>query len=429
VEWRNWAGTQRCSPATIAHPFGTEQLSEVVRRASASGQRVKVAGRGHSFTDAACTDGTLVLLDRHRRTLALDRDQARITVQAGITLHELGTVLARYGLALPNLGDIDAQTVAGALATGTHGTGSAHRCIAAQVLAMELVTGDGSVLELSPTSDGGAFEAALVSVGALGAVSTVTLQCIPAFNLRAEEGAMRIDEVLERFDELAGANEHFEFFWMPHSKWAIVKRNNRVDAPRGGRSRAREWFDDMFVQNHLFGLVGQVQRRRPGWVPAINRAIGKPAGADYVDRSDRVFTTPRKVRFEEMEYGFGRGDARRVVEEVRRVAMARELGVGFPIEVRVTAADDIPLSMAYGRDSCFVACHVFKGRPYEAYFRGVEAIMREVGGRPHWGKLHFQEAATLANLYPRWSDFQAARDRLDPGRVFANAYTERVFGA
>jgi L-gulonolactone oxidase len=428
VEWRNWAGTQRCSPATVAHPFGTDELSDVVRRASSAGQRVKVAGRGHSFTDAACTDGVLVLLDHHRRTLALDRDRAQITVQAGMTLRELDKMLWLYGLALPNLGDIDAQTVAGALATGTHGTGGGHRCLAAQAVAIELVTGNGSVVELSPSSDPVMFSAAQVSVGALGAVSTVTLQCVPAFNLRAEEGPMRIEEVVERFDELVAANEHFEFFWMPYSPWAIVKRNNRADGPRRGRSRAREWLDDVFVQNHLFGLVGQVQRRRPGWVPAINRTVGKPAGADYVDRSDRVFTTKRKVKFEEMEYGFPRTCARDVIEEVRRVAMTRELGVGFPIEVRVTAADDIPLSMGYGRDSCFIACHVFKGRPYERYFRDVESVMRDVGGRPHWGKLHFQDADALRDLYPRWAEFRGARDRVDPGRVFANDYTARVFG-
>jgi L-gulonolactone oxidase len=426
--WSNWAGNQRCSPASVAYPFGTEELAETVAAAARAGRRVKVAGRGHSFTDAACTDGTLVLLDRHRRTLALDRDRAQIKVEAGMTLRELGAMLSLYGLALPNLGDIDAQTVAGALATGTHGTGSRHRCLAAQAVAMELVAGDGSVVELTPEDDPVMFSAAQVSVGALGAVSTITLQCVPAFNLRASEGPMPIGEAIDRFDELAASNEHFEFFWMPFSPWAIVKRNNRAEGPWRRRSPAREWAYDVLVQNHLFGALCRVEARLPKAVPWLNGHLPKPTRVEYVDRSDRVFTTPRRVRFKEMEYGFPRGHAREVVEEVRRLAMTRDLGVGFPIEVRVSHGDDIPLSMASGRDSCFVAVHVFRGQPHERYFRGVEAVMREVGGRPHWGKLHFQDASTLKELYPRWQQFQDVRDRLDPERVFANAYTERVLG-
>jgi L-gulonolactone oxidase len=410
----------------VAHPFGTDELRAAVGDAARRGERVKVAGCGHSFTDAACTDGTLVLLDRHRRTLGLDRDRARITVEAGMTLRELDKMLWLYGLALPNLGDIDAQTVAGALATGTHGTGSHFRCIAAQAVEIELVTADGEVAHLSPEHDAAMFSAAQVSVGALGAVSTVTLQCVPAFNLHADEGPMRIEEAVDRFDELADANEHFEFFWMPFSAWAIVKRNNAAEGPKRGRSRTREWLDDMFVQNHLFGALCRVEARVPRAVPWLNAHVPKPSHVEYVDRSDRVFTTPRRVKFQEMEYGFPRAHARDVVEEVRRVAV-RE-GVGFPIEVRVCAGDDIPLSMAYGRDSCFVAVHVYKGQPYERYFRSVEAVMRGVGGRPHWGKLHFRDASELEGLYPQWQRFREVRDRLDPGRTFANAYTDRVLG-
>jgi len=249
---------------------------------------------------------------------------------------------------------------------------------------------------------------------------------VPAFNLHAWEGPIRIDEVSERFDELADGNDHFEFFWMPHARWVIAKRNNRVDGPERRRSAGREWFDDMLMQNHLFWLVGRAQVHRPGWVRAINRAIPKPGVIDYVDRSDRVFTTPRKVRFYEMEYGFPRQHAVSVLTEVRRLVSG--LDIGFPIEVRVAAADEIPLSMGYGRDSCFLAVHVFQGQGYEQYFRGVERIVGEVGGRPHWGKLHFQDASTLAGLYPRWQDFQDVRARLDPTGTFANAYTDRVLG-
>ncbi|MHB8467276.1 MAG: D-arabinono-1,4-lactone oxidase [Acidimicrobiales bacterium] len=426
--WSNWAGNQRCSPAEIVHPAGTDEVVEVVKQAAAAGRRVKVVGSGHSFTDAAITDGTLVQLDRHERLLGLDREKLQVTVQAGIPLSTLNETLAHHGLALPNLGDIEYQTVSGALSTGTHGTGAKLGCLATAIVGIELVTADGSVLHLSADEDPAAFSAARVSVGALGAISSLTLQCVPAFNLHAVEGPLLLEEAIEQFDALADGNDHFEFYWMPYSRWVITKRNNRVDGPEEPRSRYREWFDDSFFQNTLFGVLGKVQVRRPSWVKTINRAIPKPSTIDYVQRSDRVFTSPRRVRFCEMEYGFPREHAREVIGEVRDFLLSSGLNIGFPIEVRVTAADDIPLSMTSGRSSAFIACHVFKGQPYEQYFRGVERIISQVGGRPHWGKLHFQTAETLGPRYPKWDEFQQVRHRLDPEGRFANAYTERVFG-
>jgi len=426
--WSNWAGNQHCAPEIIAHPAGTEELAEVVKAAAAAGRPVKVVGTGHSFTDAACTSGTLVQLDRHRRLLDVDRETAEVTVQAGMTLEDLNRTLAVYGLALPNLGDIEYQTVSGSLATGTHGTGARLGCLATTIVGMDLVTADGSVTHLSADEDREAFEVARVSIGALGAVSTLTLQCVPAFNLHAVEEPMLLEEAIEGFEELAEGNDHMEFYWMPYSRWVILKRNNRVDGPERRRSRPKEWFDDVFFQNTLFGLLGKVQMRRPQWVRPINRALPKPSRIDYVERSDRVFTSPRHVKFWEMEYGFPRESFAGVITQVRDFLTSSGLNIGFPIEVRVTAADDIPLSMGYGRESAFIACHVFKGQAYEQYFRGVERIMDEVGGRPHWGKLHFQTAETLAPRYPAWDRYQAVRRRLDPEGRFANAYTDRVLG-
>jgi L-gulono-1,4-lactone dehydrogenase len=426
--WSNWAGNQRCAPDVIAHPAGTDELVDVIKQAAAAGRQVKVVGSGHSFTDAACTTGTLVQLDRHQRLLAVDREAGQVTVQAGMTLADLNRTLAMYGMALPNLGDIEYQTVSGALSTGTHGTGSRLGCLATAIVGIELVTAEGSVLNLSAAEDPEAFEVARVSVGALGAVSSLTLQCVPAFNLHAVEEPMRFEEAIERFGELADGNDHMEFYWMPYSRWVILKRNNRVDGPERARSKPREWFDDQFFQNTLFGLLGKVQMRRPDWVRPINKALPKPSRIDYVERSDRVFTSPRRVKFWEMEYGFGREHFPDVIAEVRDFLTTSGLNIGFPIEVRVTAPDDIPLSMGYGRPSAFIACHVFKGQAYEQYFRGVERIIGAVGGRPHWGKLHFQTAETLAPRYPAWDRFTKVRRRLDPEGRFANTYTDRVFG-
>ena len=422
--WSNWAGNQHCSPDRVVHPAGTDEIAGAVRDAAAAGRQVKVVGSGHSFTDAACTTGTLIELDRHQRLLAIDRAAMHVTVQAGITLADLNDTLARLGLALPNLGDIEYQTVSGALATGTHGTGSKLGCLATAVIGMELVTADGEVRTLDAHTDGDAFDAARVSVGALGAVSTITLQCVPAFNLHAVDEQMRLEDALEQFDELADGNDHFEFYWMPRSRWVVTKRNNRVDGPERPRARFREWYDDVFLQNTLFGM----RARHPAVARRITKALPQPAVTDYVERSDRVFTSPRRVRFCEMEYGFGREHLREVFAEVRSYLRTSGETIGFPLEVRVTAPDDIPLSMTSGRASAFIACHVFAGRPYEQYFGAVERIMDGVDGRPHWGKLHFQDAETLAPRYPGWERFQAVRRRLDPEGRWANVYTRRVFG-
>jgi L-gulonolactone oxidase len=426
--WQNWSGLQRCRPAVVAHPAGTDEIATVVKEAAAAGRPVKVVGSGHSFTDCACTTGTLIELDRHTRLLAVDRATGQVTVQSGISLATLNETLAIYGLALPNLGDIEYQTVSGALSTGTHGTGAGLGCLATQIAALELVTSDGSIVHLSPSEDQAGFSAARVGIGALGVITALTLQCVPAFNLRAVEGPAALDEIIETFDELADGNDHFEFYWIPRSRYVLTKRNNRTEEPPRPRSTAKEWFDDVVMSNWAFGTLGKMQARRPQLAKRINKMLPKPSPLDYIDRSDRVFTSPRTFRFYEMEYGFPRTEAVNVLREVRRFVEDSGLPIGMPLEVRVTAADDIPLSMASGRASCFVAVHVFQGQQYDQYFRGIESIMNNVAGRPHWGKLHYQSASTLSPRYPRWEEFQAVRRRFDPEGRFANAYTERVLG-
>jgi FAD-linked oxidoreductase len=426
--WRNWAGNQHCRPAAVERPQTEVELARVVKDAAAAGRTVKAVGSGHSFTDVACTSGVQVVLDRYDRVLSVDREAGTVTVQAGVTLARLNEALAARGLALPNLGDIAYQTVAGAISTSTHGTGVRLGGLATQVVGLQLVVGDGSVLTCSAEEERELFEVARVGLGALGLVSTVTLQCVPAFNLRAVEEPLPVDEVLEALDEHVEANDHFEFYWVPHTRWALTKRNNRTDAPVGGRSRWQEWRAKVLMENVAFGAVCHLGRLRPAWIPGLARALPASGRVEYVDRSDRVFTSPRHVRFCEMEYAVPRAAAVEVVQRLRAFVDEAGLLLNFPVEVRFTAADDVPLSTASGRESCYVAVHVFQGMPHEQYFRGVEAIMDEAGGRPHWGKLHYQDAASLAPRYPGWDRFREARRRVDPEGRFANPYLDRVLG-
>jgi L-gulono-1,4-lactone dehydrogenase len=427
--WANWAGNQRCAPVAVEHPAGEDDLVRIVKQAAAEGRTVKVVGAGHSFTDIACTDGVLVHLDRYRRVLSADPATGQVTVQAGIPISALNLDLARRGLAMPNLGDIAYQSIAGAIATATHGTGVKLGGIATQVMAMELITGDGSVVRCSADEEPEVFHAARVGLGALGLVSTVTLQAVPAFDLHVREGAERVDALLENIDAEVDGNDHFEFFYVPHTGWALTKRNNRTDRPRAPRPRAKAWVDDVLFQNVVFGALCRVGRMRPSLIPRLSRMVPSAVSpSEYVDESWRVYASPRYVHFVEMEYSIPRAACVAALTEVRRFIDGSGLNISFPIEVRFTAGDDIPLSTAYGEPRCYIAVHVYRGMEYTQYFRAVEAIMDGHGGRPHWGKMHYQSAATLRDRYPEWDRFQAVRARLDPDGRFRNRYLDRVLG-
>jgi FAD-linked oxidoreductase len=426
--WTNWGRNQSCSPAEICRPTSEDELTQIVKEAADRDRRVKVVGTGHSFTSIACTDGVMIDLSGYGQVLAHDRDHRTVTVEAGIPLHRLCNELDARGLALENMGDIDRQTVAGATQTATHGTGLRFGNMSSQILALRLVTADGSVVDCSADQNPDVFYAARVGLGALGVVSTVTLQCVPAFRVHAVEEPMRVDEVLANLDELVTGNDHFEFFWVPHTGWALTKRNRRTDEPARPRPRVREWLDDVVVPNWAFGAACRVGRRWPSLIPRLARMTPSSGRIDYVDRSDRVFTSPRLVRFWEMEYAIPRVALAEALNRVRDLIDQLGIQLSFPVEARVSAGDDIPLSTAYGRETSYIAVHVYRGTAYDAYFSGVERIMDDFGGRPHWGKMHYQTYETLASRYPRWDEFQAVRAQLDPTGRFANPYLDRVLG-
>ncbi len=428
-EWANWAGDQRCRPARVVAPRSPEELAEAVGTAAAAGEKLKVTGSGHSFTEAAMTEATMVRLDALRGVLDVDRASGLVKVGAGTVLRDLNEELAGLGLGLENLGDIDAQTVAGAISTGTHGTGAGFGNISARVEAVEMVLADGSLRALTATGDVELLRAARIGIGALGAISAVTIRCFPSFTLRREDSAHQLAEVLDRFDEYAERNDHFELFTFPYSDRALVlERNRTAEAPKP-KSRAVALLNDVVLENWALEAMAATGKAMPRTIPALAKFAGLVAtGTNNQDRSDRIFVNQRSVRFTEMEYAVPRADGptavRRVVEWVR----SNEYPVFFPIEVRVAAGDDASLSAAHERDTAYIAVHQYRGMEWRPYFEAVESIMNDYEGRPHWGKRHFQTAATLAPHYPKWSEFQSARDTLDPKRAFANAYTDRVLG-
>ena len=427
--FRNWAGNQVCVPREILRPGSPEEAAAIVRRAAHAGLTAKAVGSGHSFTDAACTTGILLSLDRLDAVESIDAASGRVTVQAGIRLDALNRELHEAGLAMPNLGDIDRQSLAGATATATHGTGIGLGNLATTIVGMEIVDGRGEIISCDGHHRSDLLHAARVGVGALGIVTRLTLQCVPAFNLHAVETVEPLDGLLNDFEQHMAGHDHMEFFWIPGARRAHVKRNNRTDGPPRPPSRLAAARDKMLYENVVFGLANRTVRRFPSLAPTVARLTsGALSERDFIDASHRVFASRRLVRFYEMEYGV---PVAAVPEAVRRIgALVRSLPslVTFPVEVRVSAADDIPLSTAYGRDTGWFAVHVYAGTPYLAYFQGVEAIAADYSGRPHWGKLHFHDHRSLAPLYPEWDRFQRVRSELDPAGTFSNSYTDRVLG-
>jgi len=447
----------------MATPRSAEEVAGEVRRAGADGLAVRMVGTGHSFTPAAVTDGVLLHPGALTRIRSVDVAAGLATVEAGCPLRVLNAELLARGLSLANMGDIQVQTVAGAIQTGTHGTGRDVGGMAAQVAGLELVLADGTIVTCSADSSPvpaspapadspagpaspapagsvsaspapadpppGLFDAARVGLGALGIVTAVTFRVVPSFLLEAREEPMRWSEVIARLDELTSENEHFEFYWFPHTEGCLTKRNNRSAGPPRPLPRMRYLLDDEFLSNTLFGVTSRLGHLAPAMIKPVNAVAGKALGSrTYVDAAYRVFTSPRRVRFKEQEYAIPRESLADVLAEVRALFARRDWRISFPIEVRVTPGDDPWLSTAYRRDSAYIAIHVFHASPHQEYFRDVEAVMTAAGGRPHWGKMHTRSAEYLRQAYPRHGDFVALRDELDPERRFGNAYLAQVLG-
>ena len=427
--WSNWAGDQTCRPARIARPADRDELATLLAAAAEAGQKVSVAGSGHSFTEAAMTDGTLLRIEALRGVVDADPGSGLVRVGAGTVLAELNEELFRLGLAMENLGDIDSQTIAGAISTGTHGTGARLRNISAQVEGLELVLADGSVRELAAATHPDLLRAARVGIGALGAISAVTLRCVPAFVLDRVDASRPREQVLDSFQESADAHDHFELFTFPYADSALVLERNRTGQPPRPRGRAGAYLNDVVLENWGLEALSATGKRFPRAIPRLARLAARLAGGGRtVDRSYRVFANDRRVRFTEMEYGVPREHGPEAVRRVIEWVRSNRYPVFFPIEMRVAAGDDALLSPSHERDTAYIAVHQYRGMEWRPYFEAIEEIMNSYEGRPHWGKRHFQTAATLAPRYPQWEAFQRARDELDPGRTFSNEYAERVLG-
>ncbi len=422
--WTNWAGNQHATPISRLSPTTLDELNSGIAHAIATGRTLRTVGSGHSFTGAAVADDLLIDLSAYNSPVRADRTTGLVTVQSGMGLGDLNAHLDSLGLAMPNLGDIAYQTISGAISTGTHGTGSQLTGISGQVRALRLITGTGQDINLT----GDDLATGVVGLGTLGIITEVTLQCVPAFSLLAVNEPMKVEKTLDRFEELWSSNDNFEFYWVPHTKWALTKTNNRTDRPPMARSRRQTFLNDYLLENVAFGAVVKLGKLRPKLIPKLATALPSTGRTEFVDVSHRIYTSPRLVKFLEMEYAIPVEAVPAALREVMAMVERNGHNVSFPIEVRTAAADNIALSTASGRQSGYIAVHMAKGMDHIPYFRDVETIMRAYEGRPHWGKMHTQTAVELRGRYCGFDRFLALRERLDPDRRMANRYTETVLG-
>lgn len=425
--WQNWSGSVRFQPAEIAYPKSEAEVQELVRKANEEGGRIRVVGAGHSFSALFATDQILVSLDHWTGMLSVDKEKQEAVVKAGTRLKDLGEQLFAHGLAMENLGDIDVQSIAGAISTGTHGTGVNLGTIATQVISLTLVTASGELLHLDPVSSPDQFRAAQVSLGALGIVTRIGLRLEKAYKLKYSSGKSTLTQTLDNLDAFKNDHRNFEYYFFPHTETVQTKVMDKTEEPdKGGGVGA--WFNDIFLENGVFWILSRISRHLGAYKFACRLSAWGVGTGTKVAWSHRVFATARLVRFQEMEYNIPAEHFEAVMREIEETIRKDDHRVHFPIECRWVKGDDIWLSPAYGRDSAYIAVHMYRGMPYKKYFAAMEDIFKRHEGRPHWGKMHTLNKKDLALRYPKWMDFLRLREELDPKGTFLNGYLSEWMG-
>lgn len=425
---QNWSGNQQWEPSSIRYPESEEDILKLVQEAREQGTIIRTIGSGHSFTALNNTSGILVSLDQWQGILDVHPEAQEVTVKAGTKLHLLGQLLHSADLAMENLGDIDEQSIAGAISTGTHGTGTAFGNISTQISGVTFVNGEGELIHCSLENQADLFRCLQISLGALGIITRIRLRCVPAYRLRLEKRTEPLEQVLENYPAYNRDNRNFEFYWLPYTNTTQTKFTNLTDE---AVDQANWWtyVNDVWIENYVFMALCELAKRLPSLNKSISRFSARFLGeSKKVSYSHQVYATPRYVKFNEMEYNIPLADYPIVIREVQKIVNSGRHAIHFPIENRFVKGDEIWLSPAYQRDSAYIACHVYKGKAYEPYFRELETIFQAYAGRPHWGKLHFQQARELQSAYPQWDAFLRLRARHDPQGIFLNPYLEQLFG-
>lgn len=426
---RTWSGAHRWQPRHLLAPRDEGEVLAGIALARAQELPLRMIGGGHSFSPLAATDGVAMTLAGHRGLVHVEAATGLVTLRGGTWLWEIADLLAPYGLALPVMGDIDRQSIAGAIQTGTHGTGARFTGFAGMVKALRLALADGSVVEASPTQDPDLFEAARLGLGTIGVILEVTLTCVPSFRLDLVESTQALHEAARCFLADSSITDHHEFFWFPRTDRVTVRTSRRV--PQGTARRRSPRAAELAQQELLGNGAWELLCRSAAVVPPLSRPVAEIAsrlfaGPRVVDDSAAVFTAPRRVRFQESEWAIPASRFEEAFAALRARFEDERVRVTFPLEVRRAAADEVWLSTAYGRDTVYLAAHRYHAEEAGPYLLMVQRTLAPFAARPHWGKQHWLGRRELSALYPRFEDFRAVRRAADPQGVLLTGYLRHL---
>lgn len=426
VYWQNWSGSVKFNPKQIFTPTTIEEVVSIVKKANIEKKKIRVVGSRHSFTPLISTTDFLVSLDNLQGVISIDKKEYIAEVWAGTKLERLGHELFEYGFAQENLGDINVQSIAGALLTGTHGTGTQHGILASQIEEITVVLPTGDVLVCSKTKNIDIFKALGVSLGLLGIVVKMKIRIKPALTYRYESKKMLTTDLYNQLDELKNENQHFEFYLFPYSKNVQVKMMNETRT-KNHTFKFEKW-KVATIENKVFWFLSEISRNIPKSSKQISRLCANNVpNSKMIGPSFELFSTVRNVKFNEMEYSIPQEQMVDATTEIQEEIIRKNFNVHFPIECRFVKADRFFISPASSRDSAYIAIHMYKGMPHQEYFQRIEEILQSYGGRPHWGKMHNMTIEDLHKLYPQLSDFLEIRRKLDSNNIFVNAYLSKLF--
>ena len=422
-KWKNWGRNVQFQPTGMYYPESEEEIVNLVKEAITNKKTIRVAGSGHSFTPVVETE-MLISLDKYQGLVLVDGNQ--VTVKAGTKLKVLGELLYEQGLAMENLGDIDVQSIAGAISTGTHGTGADLRTIATQISKIKFVNGKGEIITVTEKDNYELFKSAQISLGMLGIILEVTINAIPTYVLNYRSDKTTWDKIFGQLDQFK-SNRNFEFYWFPYSKHIQTKVMNKVDLKMAKNKLFSYWFNDIVMENLAFGLLCSISRILPPTAKYWSRFAGFTLSPfEKTNHSLRVYATVRKVRFVEMEYSVPQDKCEEVLNKLKDFIEKEKIRVNFPIEVRFVKEDDIFLSPAFESKRCYIAVHMYAKMKYQKYFEGAEKIFLEYDGRPHWGKKHFLTHDLVKQKYSKLGTFLEQREKMDPDGIFLNEHLKNL---
>ncbi len=429
IRCRNWSGSARFTPRKIFAPSSEQEILAVIARARSELATLRVVGGGHSFSPLVATNDLLMTLDGYQGLVSADPQSGLVTLRGGTRLWQIADLLRPYGLALAVMGDIDRQSIAGAIQTGTHGTGAEFTGFAGTVRGIRIALSDGSVVDASAERERDLFEAARLGLGAIGVILEVTLQCVSAYRLHLVESTEDIDATAASFIEDAARIDHHEFFWFPGTPRATVRSTRRVGQGTE-RMRQHPWiegFQREVLGNGVFGAMCQAAAVLPPLRgPVAHIASHALTGAPMIDDSPRVYAAPRRVRFHESEWAIPAGRFEEAFAALRRRFEQEQVRVTFPLEVRRVSADDVWMSTAYERESVYIAAHCHHWEDPGPYLLLVQRTLEAFEARPHWGKMHWLGRRELEKLYPRFGDFTAVREQADPDGMLLTPYLRHL---